>query len=86
MNDSAKGIGCRVLSDEFVMLNRISGERVVGKCGPLEEVSMLKYAHSRKHAVFIGHKGLTPPFNHNDETLMETLHTIKIENESDVRI
>jgi hypothetical protein len=86
VNDSAKGIGCKVLSDEFVKLNGISSEKVIGKCGPLEEVSMLTYAiASGKNVIFIGLKGLTAAFDHNFEIFMQSLKTMKIDHQSDIK-
>ena len=86
MNDSAKGIGCRVLSDEFVKLNGTSSEKVVGKCGPLDEVSILTYAiASGKNVIFIGLKGSTTAFDHNYETFMQSLMTMKINEPSDIK-
>lgn len=86
VNDSAKGIRCRVLSDEFVKFNGISSERVVGKYGPLEEVSMLTYAiASGKNVIFIGLKGLTPAFDHNYEIFLQSLKTMKIDHQSDIK-
>lgn len=73
-----KGIRCRVLSDEFVKSNGISSEMVVGKCGPLEEVSMLTYAiASGKTVIFIGLKGLTPAFDHNYEIFLQSLKNLR---------
>lgn len=86
VNDSAKGIGCKVLSDEFVKFNGISTEKVVGKCGPLEEVSMQTYAIvSGKNVIFIGLKGLTTAFDHNFEIFMQSLKTMKIDHLSDIK-
>lgn len=86
VKDSAKRIGCKVLSDEFVKLNGISSERVIGKCGSLEEVSMLTYViASGKNVIFVGLKGLTPAFDHNYETFMQSLKTMKIDDRSDIK-
>jgi len=87
VNDSAKRIGCKVLSDEFVKLNGISSERVTGKCGSLEEESMLTYAIAAgKNVIFVGLKGLTPAFDYNYETFMQSLKTMKIDDRSDIKI
>lgn len=85
VNDSAKGIGCIVLSDEFVKLNGLSSEKVVGKCGPLQELSMLTYAvASGKNVIFIGLKGITSAFEHNLEIFMQSLETMEFDHESDI--
>jgi hypothetical protein len=85
VNESAKGIGCKVLSDEFVKLNGTSSEKVVGKCGPLDEVSILTYAiASGKNVILIGLKGPTTAFDHNYETFMQSIRTMKINEPSDI--
>ena len=86
VNDSARGIGCKVLSDEFVKLNGLSSEKVVGKCGPLQELSMLTYAvASGKNVIFIGLKGITSAFEHNLEFFMQSLETMEFDHESDIK-
>ena len=86
VNESAKGIGCKVLSDEFVKLNGTRSEKVVGKCGPLDEVTILTYAiASGKNVIFIGLKGSTTAFDHNYETFMQSLRTMKIDEPSDIK-
>jgi hypothetical protein len=86
VNESAKGIGCKVLSDEFVKLNGTRSEKVVGKCGPLDEVTILTYAiASGKNVIFIGLKGSTTAFDHNYETFMQSLRTMKISEPSDIK-
>jgi hypothetical protein len=85
VNDSAKRIGCKVLSDEFVKLNGINSERVTGKCGPIEEMTMLTYAiASGKNVIFVGLKGLTSAFDYNHEDFMRSLKTIKVDDQSDI--
>jgi hypothetical protein len=86
VNDSAKRIGCKVLSNEFVKLNGINSERVTGKCGPIEEMTMLTYAiASGKNVIFVGLKGLTSAFDYNHEDFMRSLKTIKVDDQSDIK-
>ena len=81
----------KVLDVEFYLtslskFNGISNERVVGKCGPLEEVNMPTYAiASGKNVIFIGLKGLTPAFDHNYEIFLQSLKTMKIDHQSDIK-
>jgi len=86
VKDSAKRIGCKVLSDEFVELNGINSQRVIGKCGSLDEESMLTYAIvAGRNMIFVGLKGLTPAFDANYETFMRSLRTIKIDEGQDIQ-
>ena len=86
VNESAKGIGCKVLSDEFVKLNGTRSEKVVGKCGPLDEVTILTYAiASGKNVIFVGLKGLTSAFDYNHEDFMRSLKTIRVDDPLDIK-
>lgn len=86
VNRSAERIGCKVLGDEFVKLNDISSEKVDGKCGRQEEVSMVTYSFAAGQKIIsIGLKGITAAFDHNLESFMGSLKTIKIDNESDIQ-
>jgi hypothetical protein len=83
---SAERIGCKVLSDRFVQINGISSERVDGKCGRQEEVSMETYSIAAgKNIISIGLKGITAAFDYNHESFMRSLNTIKVDSESDIR-
>lgn len=86
VKDSAKRIGCKVLSDEFVKLNGITSQRVVGKCGSLDEESMLTYAMAAgRNIIFVGLKGLTASFDTNYESFMGSLRTMKIDEGQDIQ-
>ena len=86
VKDSAKRIGCIILSDEFVKLNGINSERVTGKCGSLGEENMLTYAiGAGKNIIFVGLKGPTPALDYNYETFMRSLMTMIIDDGQDIQ-
>lgn len=83
VKDRASDIWCNVLSDDFVKLNGMSSEKVVSKCGSNEETSVLSYALASKESIiFVGLKGPREAFEHNYNNFMNSLKSIKIDNNS----
>jgi hypothetical protein len=83
--ESAKSTGCKVMSDKFVMLNGIRSEEVVGRCGILEDVKFLAYAiASNENIVYVGLKGPIPAFEYNYPIFIQSINTMKINNQTDI--
>ena len=87
MKDSAKRIGCIILSDEFVKLNGINSERVTGKCGSPGRRKYVNVCHraAGKNIIFVGLKGPTPALDYNYETFMRSLMTMIIDDGQDIQ-
>jgi len=82
---SAKSMGCKVMSDKFVMLNGIRSEEVAGRCGILEDVKFLAYAiASNENIIYVGLKGLIPAFEYNYPIFIQSINTMKINNQTDI--
>ncbi len=83
---SAESIGCKVLSDRFVKLNGVNVEKLLQRCGPPVEGKSITYTiSSGKDIVFVGLKGPTVAFNHNLEKFNESVLTIKIDNQTNIK-
>ena len=83
---TAESIGCKVLSDRFVKLNGMNVEKLLQRCGPPVEGKSITYTiSSGKDIVFVGLKGPTVAFNHNLEKFNESVLTIKIDNQTNIK-
>ena len=83
---TAESIGCKVLSDRFVKLNGMNVEKLLQRCGlPVEGKSITYTVSSGKDIVFVGLKGPTVAFNHNLEKFNESVLTIKIDNQTNIK-
>jgi hypothetical protein len=83
---TAESIGCKVLSDRFVKLNGINVEKLLQRCGPPVEGKSITYTiSSGKDIVFVGLKGPTVAFTHNLEKFNESVLTIKIDNQTNIK-
>ena len=83
---TAESIGCKVLSDRFVKLNGMNVEKLLQRCGPPVEGKSITYTiSSGKDIVFVGLKGPIVAFNHNLEKFNESVLTIKIDNQTNIK-
>jgi hypothetical protein len=83
---TAESIGCKVLSDSFVKLNGMYVEKLLQRCGPPVEGKSVTYTlSSGKNIVFVGLKGPTLAYDYNLAKFNESVLTIKIDNQTNIK-
>jgi hypothetical protein len=81
----AEKVGCKVLSDKFVIINGMKSEKLTGDCRSHGEEKTLSYAFaSSKNIIFIGLKGSGLMFEKNLKKFKEAVQTVKISNPRDI--
>jgi hypothetical protein len=81
----AEKVGCKVLSDKFVIINGMKSEKLTGDCRSHGEERTLSYAFaSSNNIIFVGLKGSGLMFEKNLKKFKEAVQTVKINNPRDI--